>query len=294
MNPLDQIKSFKPQKEFFVGIDSDGCVFDSMEIKQKECFCPQFINVYDLQRVSKYARECWEFVNLYSKDRGCNRFNAIVQALDLLASRPEVIQRGAKIASSKPIREWMKAATQVTNSTLKEEANRTGNPDLVRCLLWSEEVNAAVQKIVRDVPPYPQVSGCLNLMKEKSDLMVVSQTPTEALIREWGEHKIEGNVRMICGQEMGTKAQHLSIAAKPYYPDDKILLIGDAPADHKAAKANNACFYPINPGHEEGSWQRLQDEAIHRFYAGTYAGSYEEALVKEFHDHLPDNPPWKK
>ena len=37
------LRSFEPQTEFFVGVDSDGCVFDSMEVKHKECFCPMFI-----------------------------------------------------------------------------------------------------------------------------------------------------------------------------------------------------------------------------------------------------------
>ena len=31
----------KPRYDFFIGIDSDGCAFDTMEIKHKECFCPQ-------------------------------------------------------------------------------------------------------------------------------------------------------------------------------------------------------------------------------------------------------------
>ena len=29
---------FEPQHEFFVGIDSDGCVFNSMEVKHNDCF----------------------------------------------------------------------------------------------------------------------------------------------------------------------------------------------------------------------------------------------------------------
>ena len=64
------LRDFKPTKEFFVGIDSDGCIFDSMEIKHKECFTPMFIKYFHLQAVSKYARETWDFVNLYSKIRG--------------------------------------------------------------------------------------------------------------------------------------------------------------------------------------------------------------------------------
>ena len=77
--------SITPRHEFLIGIDSDGCVFDSMELKHKECFIPQFINHYELQGVSKYAREAAEFVNLYSKSRGVNRFPGLVEQLDLVA-----------------------------------------------------------------------------------------------------------------------------------------------------------------------------------------------------------------
>ena len=48
-------EDYLPNYEFFVGIDSDGCVFDTMELKHKECFIPAFINHYELQGVSKYA-----------------------------------------------------------------------------------------------------------------------------------------------------------------------------------------------------------------------------------------------
>ena len=58
---------FKPNCPHFVGIDSDGCTFDAMELKQKECFTPNTIRVWGLQPISKYARETAEWVNLYSK-----------------------------------------------------------------------------------------------------------------------------------------------------------------------------------------------------------------------------------
>ncbi len=62
--------NFEPQHAFLVGIDSDGCVFDTMELKHKECFIPHLIRYYELQGISKFAREVAEFVNLYSKSRG--------------------------------------------------------------------------------------------------------------------------------------------------------------------------------------------------------------------------------
>jgi len=51
----DPLKNFQPQKEFFVGIDSDGCAFPTMELKHKECFIPNIIKSYGLQSISKYA-----------------------------------------------------------------------------------------------------------------------------------------------------------------------------------------------------------------------------------------------
>ena len=96
-DPAAPLKEFQKQKDFFIGIDSDGCVFDSMEIKHKECFCPAFVNHYGLQPVSKYAREVWEFVNLYSETRGTNRFKAVLRSLALLSQRPEVKARNAQI-----------------------------------------------------------------------------------------------------------------------------------------------------------------------------------------------------
>ena len=81
------LEDLKPEKEFFVGIDSDGCAFPTMELKHKECFIPNIIKYYNLQAVSKYAREAAEFVNLYSKSRGVNRFPALIEVLQWLQRR---------------------------------------------------------------------------------------------------------------------------------------------------------------------------------------------------------------
>jgi hypothetical protein len=41
--PKERFYAVKPRHSFFVGIDSHGRVFDSMEIKPKECFIPNII-----------------------------------------------------------------------------------------------------------------------------------------------------------------------------------------------------------------------------------------------------------
>ena len=150
---------FAPKHDFLIGIDSDGCVFDTMELKHKECFIPNYINHYDLQGISKFAREAAEFVNLYSKSRGTNLFPALIEQLDWLRQRPEVMARGVHI-------------------------------------------------------PIP-----------------------EGLI-------------------------------------------------------NECLFFPIIPGNEEASWLRLLEEGIDHFMTGTFTGAFQQDLLDEFNQHLPETPPW--
>jgi phosphoglycolate phosphatase-like HAD superfamily hydrolase len=288
------LAELEPKHDFFVGIDSDGCAFDTMEIKHKECFTPNIIKHWKLQPVSKYAREAAEFVNLYSKWRGINRWPALVMVFDLLRERQEVQARNVVPPEAPRIRAFIADERfPKSNDGLKAYMAEYPDPELDIAWAWTTGVNATVADMVHDVPPFPFVRESLSFLEDKADMIVVSATPLEALRREWEEHGIARYVRVIAGQEMGKKALHLELAAKGKYPADHILMVGDAPGDMKAARANDALFYPINPGREETSWQRFHEEAVHRFLAGEYAGTYEAGLIAEFERLLPEIPPWK-
>ena len=146
--------------------------------------------------------------------------------------------------------------------------------------------------MVHGVPPFPFVRESLERLSTTADVIVVSATPCEALVREWEEHGIDGYARVIAGQEMGKKAEHLALAARGKYAPEKILMVGDAPGDLKAARANDALFYPIEPGREEESWERFFRDGLDRFFAGTYAGEYERKRIEAFEALLPTAPPW--
>jgi phosphoglycolate phosphatase-like HAD superfamily hydrolase len=293
-DPAQALKAFHREKEYFVGIDSDGCAFDSMEVKHKECFIPNTIHAWSLQAVSKYAREAAEFVNLYSVSRGINRFPALIQVMDLLAERAEVRKRGFQVPNITALRRWIEQETKLANPALKKAAEETRDPVLARALAWSMDVNEAVERIVRGVPPFPYVQESLQRISAAADAVVVSATPKEALKREWEEHDLAQYVKVIAGQEMGTKKEHLHFAVSGRYAPEKVLMIGDAPGDLQAAKANGVLFYPINPGAEEVSWQQFYEEAFDRFLNGTYAGTYEADKIRAFEPCLPALPPWKQ
>lgn len=293
MSP-DKLRQFQPRHEFFIGMDSDGCVFDSMEIKHKECFTPVFIKYWRLQAASKFARQAWEFVNLYSVWRGANRFPALEKVLELLKDWPEPMRRGIAIPDIKPLKDFINSGVPQGNPALEQLVRKTDDPVLVLTLEWSHAVNRAVSDLVFGVPPFPLVRECLDKLAPQADLAVVSGTPGEALQREWEEHDIHTYAALIAGQEMGTKKEHLEVMAKGKYAPGRTLMIGDAPGDQKAARANNFLFFPISPGHEEECWQRLLKEGLDRFFAGTFAGDYERKRIAEFEKLLPDTPPWKR
>ncbi len=296
MSNLQALTQLEPEHDFFVGIDSDGCAFDTMEIKHKECFIPNTIKHWGLQPVSKYAREAAEFVNLYSKWRGTNRWPALVQVFDLLRERPEVLARGFTPPEAAALRAFI-ADADYPKSNAGLVAYMEAHPDdaeLALGLAWTEGVNAFVADIVYGVAPYPYVRESLQRLDDHADMIVVSATPLEALEREWTEHGLAEYVRLIAGQEMGPKKQHLELAAKGKYPSDHILMIGDAPGDMRAAKANDALFYPILPGYEAEAWQRFYEEGADKFLAGEYAGEYEAARIAEFEALLPELPPWQR
>lgn len=286
--------NLKPEHDTFVGIDSDGCVFDTMEIKQKKCFHKIIVSHWHLEAIERYVREAAEFINLYSKSRGKNRFPCVLLTFDLLRERPEVIASGVKLPELSALRKFVDSGLPLGNPSLEKLVKETGDKELADVLKWSKAVNADIEKTVKEVPPFKWVVKSLDKIQQRSDAICVSQTPGEALVREWQEHNLMGYVKVIAGQELGTKTEHLQMATKGRYAPDKILMIGDAPGDMKAAKGVNAHFYPINPGHEIASWERFCKQAYDKFLDGTYGGAYENELVSEFDKLLPETPPWRR
>ena len=288
----DHLLNLKPRFNTFVGIDSDGCIFPTMEIKQKQCFHSLIISFWKLEPIENALRQTAEFVNLHSIHRGQNRFPCLLTTFELLRDHPEVRQTGFPAPSTRALHEFCESGLPLGNPALEKRVKETGDPDLKRLLQWSLAVNESVAKTVKNIKPFRWVLDALKNVRSHSDVICVSQTPTEALVREWEEHDLLQYVEVIAGQELGTKAEHLTLATSGRYTPDRVLMIGDAPGDLKAARAVGAHFFPINPGHEESSWERFQGEAYERFLANRYDERYEADLVDEFKKLLPERPPW--
>lgn len=292
MDYQESLRNFKAEKEFFIGIDSDGCIFDSMEVKQKEFFIPNALKYFDLFAISKILRETWEFVNLYSIFRGGNRFTSIIRVFELLSTRKEILEIGLKLPDLSSLKKWVTIETKLGNENLRRYFESNYDPDLEKIVRWTEAVNKDITDWLRNIPPFKHARAVLEKISSIADIVIVSQTPLEALDREWMEHDLKKYVRIIAGQEYGTKTEHIELAAKGKYPDINILMIGDAKGDLEAARNNGILFFPVIPGNEDASWKLFLDEGLRNFTEGRFAGDYENKLLQEFGRSLPEKPPW--
>ena len=74
--PVFREERMEKRKEFLVCIDSDGCVMDTMDLKHDKCLAPCMLMVWDLGKYKIELTARWREINLYSLDRGTNRFGA--------------------------------------------------------------------------------------------------------------------------------------------------------------------------------------------------------------------------
>ena len=300
-DPEQQLRNFKRTKDFLIAIDTDGCVTDNMNGKQMLIFHPQFMGFYQLRGIESYFREVAEYYNLFSVDRGCNRFIAIQLTLTALQNRKDVQQvlqkKRVKLPDIKPLNEYIAYTKEnklgLSNPSLEEYLNQ--NPldlSLYKLLGWSEAVNRTFPHVSAKIPPFDNVKECLELMTQYADILIVSKTPYIDLANYWEAQGIAKYVQIITGQEMGSKGHHIEVAKKAgNYEGEQVLMIGDGGGDLKAVKANNGLFYPTPPGKEKEAWDNFPD-AFQRFIKREYKEEFEDKLLEQFKESLLISPPW--
>lgn len=284
--------SFDDPKSFFLGVDSDGCAFDTMDIKHKTVFIPQAIESLGLDEIADAYRRVAETVNLYSRTRGLNRFEAIARCLGILRDAPG---GDASVPDPAPIHRFLESGRPLASESFAEYVQETisGNGiasddarTLKAVLHWSARSNERIAATIKGVPPFAGVRESLVRAKEIASTMIVSATPKEALTQEWGNAGLLDAIDVVAGQEVGPKTTQIAAAMRSGFAPDRALLIGDAPGDHAAAEKNGVLFFPIVPGREEESWDRFLHEGLDRLKAGSFRGAFQDGVIREYYETL--------
>ncbi len=288
----DDLRAFPPSHAWFVGLDSDGCVLDTVTLKQVRGLLPAMVDQWGLESIEPQVRETVEFVCLHSVTRGLNRYAALVRVFDELRRRPDVRAAGARVPDPAPLRHFVQSGLPLSQPSLEAAAHRSPEPLLKQALAWSRAANERIARLAGEVRAFPGAAEALEKLAADADLGVCSQSPEAALMREWEGAGLLHRVRFIAGQELGGKADQLRLATAGKYAAGRVLFVGDAPGDRHAAEAAGVAFFPILPGRETESWRRLTEEAFPRLKACAYDAAYQRDRCAEFEAALPARPPW--
>ena len=268
-------------KEFLICVDSDGCVMDGMTIKHIKCFYPCIAELWNLPEKSDKYLNMWSKINLFSQNRGINRFKGLEIFLKKLIS--EKVLKEDIIALSR----WCETTKTHSESSLEMEIAKTDDQCLKKVLVWSRRVNEEVEKMPEGtIVPFDWTRLALHEASKIADVAIVSSTRREVVYSEWSKHNLMDYVKYVMTQEDGAKDECIKTLLSYGYEKDKSMMIGDSPGDMQAVLKNNILFYPIIAGREEESWEDFIKKVNGYFYKGIYKDDFMQEYIDEFNENL--------
>ncbi len=273
--------TFTKKHDYLVCVDSDGCAMDTMNCKHFQCFGPCMVEEWGLNEWRDAILTRWNEINLFQMTRGINRFKGLAQALKEINDTYTVIEGVTALI------DWAEHAPALSNDGVQKAAEECTDPAGRNCLLkalsWSKAVNAAIVTLPEELKlPFPGAKEGLAAAHTFADVAVVSSANRDAVDEEWTTHHLLDHVDIVLAQDCGSKAHCISEMLKFGYAPDKVLMVGDAPGDNDAAKANGVLYFPILVGKEGTSWEELKNTALSKLKDGTYTGTYAVEKETEF------------
>ncbi|WP_165878493.1 HAD family hydrolase [Natranaerovirga pectinivora] len=267
------------KNKFLVCIDSDGCAIDSMTIKHKEAFGPAFIKVWDIDDSKKNTiLDQWNNINLYSLMRGINRFQGFLAILTL---HPELVDN----EQLNVFAEWIETTKALSDESLREKYKQTGLEIMGKALEWSDLVNSKIE-VLPLAQPFDGVMDTIELIKSKADIAVVSSANFSAIKDEWQKCGLFKLVDYFYSQADGTKSECINKLIGMGYERDKMIMVGDALGDYKAAENNQIWFFPILAAKESLSWIDLKHKYLHLFLVQQFNKEIQEDLLLNMKKNL--------
>jgi len=139
---------------YFIGVDSDGTVFDSMEIKHKRVFQPLAVEIWGLESYQESFNEIAETINLYSVHRGVNRFQGLIMAFERLVER--IPKAAEALSGMTDLRAFVLSGDRLSAQALKDYQSGHRSAFLDKVLSWTERSDQRYAQIMDEEgnPPY--------------------------------------------------------------------------------------------------------------------------------------------
>lgn len=277
----ENLKSYEKKKDYLICVDSDGCAMDTMDIKHIRCFGPCMVEEWGLSEWESPVLDRWNEINLYTMTRGINRYKGLAMALK------EIDEAYTEIEGLDVLEKWVENSDELSNPALERAIEKNDNVALRKALYWSKKVNERINALPFDEKkPFEGVKEGLAYAHQYADIAIVSSANFQAVKEEWELYGLLDYADIILAQDTGSKAYCIQELVKKGYDKTHVLMTGDAPGDHMAAKKNDVFYYPILVRHEKESWIEFRETAVAKLLEGSYGGSYQEEKNKAFTDNL--------
>lgn len=275
---------FTRKHDYLICVDSDGCAMATMDSKHMLCFGPCMVEEWNLQPWQDKIQEQWNKTNLYSMNRGINRFQGLAVALE------EVDNSCRHIPGLEALLAWTASAPELSNQALAGEIPKWGAKEgqaLKKALSWSEKVNVKINALPKEIlQAFDGVKEALEEAKKQADVAVVSSANRKAVEEEWERCGLLSCTDILLTQNDGSKAHCISELLKLGYEKTRVMMIGDAPGDEKAAGINGILFFPVLVKRERESWEKFRTAVFPAFIRGECDAGMQDGWTEEFHSNL--------
>ncbi len=282
---MSSLDSFIKRRDFLVCVDSDGCAMDTMNCKHIYCFGPCMAEEWDLGEWRDEILARWNEINLYQVTRGINRFKGLAMALT------EINEKYTRIPGIDALNEWCETTRALSMPALSEAISSSpegeGRECLEKALAWSRAVNESINRLPDELKvPFEGAREGLAKAHGIADVAIVSSANREAVLEEWERFGLIPHTDIMLTQDIGSKAFCIGEMLKLGYPEENVLMVGDAMGDLDAAEKNGVFYFPILPGREAESWLELMSEGLDRLTDGSYGGEYQKKKIREFMENF--------
>lgn len=268
---------FEKKKQILVCVDSDGTIMDTMTVKHERCFGPMLFRVFSVEGMEHEILNHWLHVNLYSTQRGINRFQGFDEICHFMADRYHV-----SIPGLDEFDEWVTTTKELSVKSMNQYRQSTMNDSLfAKAEKWSSLVNEAIRNLAPS-QPFSGVKEILSALNGIADLVGVSSANREAVEEEWNRVGIISLFSYVGCQDIGNKTLIIKNALENGYDKKNVIMLGDALGDKEAAEKNGVRFFPIVPKHEIESWEKFYSEAFCMLSDNRFTDDYQERLNEDF------------
>lgn len=267
-------------KSKLIALDSDGCVYDTMEAKCCVYTVPEVLRHWKLDDVRQEVEDFYRSYSLTGVTRGANRFltlHALFRHL-LKSAPPE--RYGLEHMGL--FLQMAESGEQLSVPAFEQVYEQTGDTGIKQIIDWAMDVNANVKVGAPDIQTFPLVRESMEKIKQHANLAVVSTASMLTLEREWQNFGFIRYPDAILGHEYGDKWDMITrLLAEGFAPED-CLMIGDSFWDYRGSRVCGVRFYPIIAEREAESWHTLYHTVLDAFFDNAYTREMESGYLSQF------------